>query len=135
MLHPSATFPHCLVLSPKSLFLVLSSVSLNALAQVVLRKAMLLMLPLGASASLQFVRKLISNPYLWAGLCCYTLSIGLWLAVLSRLQVSLAYPMLSIGYIIAAALGVLFLQESLGAYRVMGIVIICLGVILISRND
>lgn len=123
------------MLSPKSLFLIISSVSLNALAQVVLRKAMLLMLPISASASFQFASKLLSNPYLWAGLCCYTLSIGLWLAVLSRLQVSLAYPMLSIGYIIAAALGVLFLQESLGAYRVMGIVIICLGVILISRND
>jgi drug/metabolite transporter (DMT)-like permease len=123
------------VLSPKSLFLILSSVSLNALAQVVLRKAMLLMLPLGASASFQFARKLLSNPYLWAGLCCYTLSIGLWLAVLSKVQVSIAYPMLSIGYIIAAVLGGLFLQESIGTYRILGIAVICVGVILISRSE
>jgi drug/metabolite transporter (DMT)-like permease len=123
------------VLSPKSLFLILSSVSLNALAQVVLRKAMLLMLPLSASVSIRFARQLLSNPYLWAGLCCYTLSIGLWLAVLSKVQVSLAYPMLSIGYIIAAVLGGVFLQESLGSYRILGIAVICLGVILISRNE
>lgn len=123
------------MLSPKSLFLILSSVSLNAFAQVVLRKAMLLMLPLSASVSIRFARQLLSNPYLLAGLCCYALSIGLWLTVLSKVQVSLAYPMLSIGYIIAAVLGSVFLQESLGTYRILGIAVICLGVILISRTE
>jgi drug/metabolite transporter (DMT)-like permease len=123
------------MLTPKSLFLILSSVSLNALAQVVLRKAMLLAPPLTPAAPVRLALQLFSNPFLWAGLCCYALSIGLWLAVLSKVQVSLAYPMLSIGYIIAAVLGSVFLHESLSSYRILGIGVICLGVILISRTQ
>ena len=109
--------------------------SLNALAQVVLRKAMLLLPPLSLANPLRLALQLLSNPYLWAGLCCYALSIGLWLAVLSKVQVSLAYPMLSVGYIIAAVLGYVFLHESLSSHRMLGIGVICLGVLLISRTE
>ena len=123
------------MLTPKSLSLIISSVSLNALAQVVLRKAMLLAPPLTPAAPVRLALQLLSNPFLWAGLCCYALSIGLWLAVLSKVQVSLAYPMLSIGYIIAAVLGSVFLHESLSSYRILGIGVICLGVIFISRTQ
>ncbi len=123
------------MLTPKSLLLILSSVSLNALAQVVLRKAMLLVPAQPSAAPLRLALQLLSNPYLWSGLCCYALSIGLWLAVLSKVQVSLAYPMLSVGYIIAAMLGYVFLHESLSPYRMLGIGVICLGVILISRTE
>ena len=123
------------MLASKSLFLILSSVSLNALAQVVLRKAMLLMPQPTARAPLQLALHFLSNPYLWAGLCCYTLSVGLWLAVLAKVQVSLAYPMLSIGYIIAAVLGALFLHESLSSPRLLGIGVICIGVVLISKTE
>jgi drug/metabolite transporter (DMT)-like permease len=123
------------VLAPKSLFLILTSVSLNAVAQVVLRKAMLLAPPLTPAEPLKLALQFLINPYLWAGLCCYALSIGLWLAVLAKVQVSLAYPMLSVGYIVAAVLGAVFLHESLSSHRVLGIGVICIGVFLISRTE
>lgn len=115
--------------------LVLTSVSLNALAQVVLRKGML---TAGALPPLsQFVAlglALLGNVWLWLGMLCYAASIGLWLAVLSKVPVSVAYPMLSIGYIIATVLGVLYLGESVGIARFAGILLICGGVVLISRT-
>jgi len=122
-------------MNPATFGLILVSVSLNALAQVVLRKAML---TLGAlpplNQPIQVGLVLVGNVWLWAGMFCYAASIGLWLAVLSRVQVSAAYPMLSIGYIIAAILGVAFLGESVGYLRMVGIALICGGVVLISRT-
>lgn len=115
-------------------FLALFSVSLNACAQIVLRKAMLAhgaVPPIGEPVAL--VWWLTTNVYLWLGLACYAFSIGLWLVVLSRAEVSVAYPMLSIGYIIAAVLSFLLLGEAIGPAKIGGIGLICIGVLLITR--
>lgn len=115
--------------------LIFFSVSLNASAQIVLRKAML---TLGAMPSISqpvaLLWVFIRNIYLWGGLACYAISIGTWLVVLSSTQVSVAYPMLSIGYFIAAILGYFFLGEAIGPARLGGIALICLGVLLVSRT-
>jgi multidrug transporter EmrE-like cation transporter len=115
--------------------LILASVSFNAFAQIVLRKAMLKMGAVPSfSEPLAVAWALLSNAYLWAGITCYVLSLGLWLAVLSNVQVSIAYPMLSIGYVIAAVLGWFFLGETIGLARSGGILLICAGVVLVSRT-
>ena len=114
--------------------LVLVSVSLNALAQVVLRKAMTVgtLPPAHEVVALGFA--LASNLWLWAGMACYAASIGLWLVVLKRVEVSAAYPMLSIGYVIAAVLGLVFLGEQVGPMRIAGIALIGAGVVMIART-
>lgn len=116
--------------------LILSSVSLNALAQIFLRKGMLSLGSVGPDAAqiLRLVPRLALNAYILGGMLSYALSIGLWLAVLSRVEVSLAYPFLSIGYLITAAAGLLFLGEAVTPVRLAGIACICLGVALISRS-
>jgi len=122
-------------MNPATFALIVVSVSLNALAQVALRKAMLaagVLPPISQPVDLGLA--LVGNVWLWAGMACYGASIGLWLAVLARVQVSVAYPMLSIGYVIAAVLGVMFLGETVGVARIAGIGLICLGVLLISRT-
>lgn len=114
--------------------LVLLSVSLNALAQVVLRKAMTGPPLPPTSQVMALGLALVGNIWLWAGMVCYAASIGLWLAVLAKVEVGAAYPMLSIGYVIAAVLGFLFLGESLGAARIAGIGLIGVGVVMIART-
>lgn len=74
------------------------------------------------------------TPTIIAGLSCYVFSVVIWMAVLSRVEVSLAYPMVSIGYIIAALAGWYFFGESLSALRVTGIFVIILGVYLVSQT-
>ncbi|WP_352907458.1 EamA family transporter [Mesorhizobium sp. M0816] len=76
----------------------------------------------------------LSNFYLWTGLSCYAISVLLWLAVLSSNQVSVAYPMLSIGYVIAVLFSFLLLGEAIPLARLVGIALICLGTVLISRT-
>jgi multidrug transporter EmrE-like cation transporter len=114
--------------------LLVSSVSLNALAQVVLRKAMTVAVLPPASQVLKLGLALIGNGWLWIGGVCYVVSVGIWLMVLSRVQVGAAYPMGSVGYIVATILGVLWLGESLSLLRIAGLVTICLGVFMISRT-
>jgi multidrug transporter EmrE-like cation transporter len=121
-------------MTPATFGVVLVSVSLNALAQVVLRKAMTGPPLPPASDVIAFGAALMGNLWLWAGMACYALSIGLWLMVLSRIEVSAAYPMLSIGYVIAAVLGFVFLGENVGLERMAGIALICAGVLFVART-
>lgn len=118
------------------LFLVvLVSVSLNAAAQVILRKAMLTAAPLPPlDAPFTLMLHLAGNLYLWLGMLCFGGSIVLWLGVLSRIPVSAAYPLASLGYIVAAASGVLFLGETVTLMRAAGLALICIGVFVVAQS-
>jgi len=56
------------------------------------------------------------------------------LAALSKAPVSTAYPMLSLGYIVVACVSVLWLGETLSPAKMLGIALICAGVVLVSRS-
>lgn len=90
------------------------SVSLNAAAQICLRKTMVGVGPFpgGSSELLSYALAVVLNPWFIAGMTCYVVSIGVWLIVLSKLEVSVAYPLLSIGYVITAAVGFFFLGRT-----------------------
>jgi multidrug transporter EmrE-like cation transporter len=119
-----------------TLMLGFASVSLNATAQIALRKTMLALgsLPLAASDLIAFIAAVLLNLWFLLGMGCYAVSIGLWLVVLSKLEVSAAYPLLSIGYVITAVIGFFFMDESVGILRVSGLGLICTGLVLISRS-
>jgi multidrug transporter EmrE-like cation transporter len=75
-----------------------------------------------------------SAPF-WIGMLCYAASVCVWVAALSKAPVSTAYPMLSLGYVVVAAVSVLWLGESMAPAKVLGITLICAGVILVSRSS
>ncbi|MEE9986804.1 DMT family transporter [Agrobacterium pusense] len=112
------------------------SISLNALAQIALRKTMLAVGMPGAGGQpiLTYLFNLALTPWFLAGMSCYALSIGVWMLVLGKLEVSLAYPLLSIGYIIAAVIGYFYLGESVGVMRIAGIALICAGIVVLARG-
>ena len=118
-----------------SLFaIILGSVALNALAQVLLRKAMLEVGAMNFESPWHYLLTVALEPWLIAGMTCYAVSIVIWLIVLSKAEVSVAYPFLSIGYVIAAAMGFLFLGENVTLSRAFGIALICGGLVFISRS-
>ena len=69
-----------------------------------------------------------------AGLACYGISVVVWIMALSRVPVSLAYPMLSIGYIVNAFAAWHLFGESLTAQKLIGIGVICVGVWLVTKS-
>src|SRR5208337_188404 len=121
---------------PITLALAVGSVSLNAMAQIALRKTMLTAgpLPSGVANALGVAFSLLLNPWFLAGMTCYALSIGIWLIVLGKTEVSVAYPLLSMGFIIAAIIGYFYLGESVSLTRIAGIGLICFGIVVVSQS-
>ena len=74
------------------------------------------------------------QPWIAFGLVCYFISAGLWIVALTRVDVTVAYPMLSLGYVIAACLAWQFFGEQLTAARISGILIILVGVVVLARG-
>lgn len=116
--------------------LILISVLLNCGAQLCMKKGMIVVGEIsgGIAGMIAAVPHMISNVSLWFSAVFYVVSIGLWLVVLSKVDVSYAYPFLSIGYILSAVVGYYAFNEAVTITRIIGIVIICIGVIVISRS-
>ncbi len=74
-------------------------------------------------------------PYIIAGLFCVGISMLLWLTVISKLELSFAYPIVALSYIIILLFGWLALSERINATRIAGIGCIMAGVVLISRTE
>jgi multidrug transporter EmrE-like cation transporter len=119
-----------------SLALILTGVALNAAAQLLLKA--------GTNAVGQFAftadnivpvgTRLAFEPHILAGVTCYVVSLVVWIMGLSRVEVSIAYPMLSLGYLINALAAWYLFGESLSAMRLAGIAFIIVGVFVIARS-
>jgi len=75
-----------------------------------------------------------TNPFVVLGLASVGISSVFWLAALSKADLSYAYPMISMGYIITAVASWIFFEENLTILRMAGIFVICSGVLLMSRS-
>lgn len=78
--------------------------------------------------------EVLTRPAVVVGLVLYALSAVCWLGVLSRLDLSYAYPIVSVSYALVPLLAWMFLNEQIPPLRWLGIVIVCIGVIVISRG-
>jgi multidrug transporter EmrE-like cation transporter len=116
--------------------LILTGVMLNAGAQLLLKAGVT---PLGALSVdlnnlLPTMLKVLMQWPILAGLACYVISVGVWIVGLSRVEVSIAYPMLSMGYVVNALLAWWLFGEALGPMRWAGMVLILAGVLVMARS-
>jgi drug/metabolite transporter (DMT)-like permease len=82
----------------------------------------------------QIATRVLTTPLVLAGLSLYVLGAIVWLTVLSRVPLSLAYPYLALSYAFTPALAWIFLGEAVPSLRWLGIAIICAGVVVVSRT-
>jgi multidrug transporter EmrE-like cation transporter len=123
-------------MSALSFALVLAGVLLNAAAQLLLKAGT------NAVGSFEFAAanavpmglKLAVEPHILGGIACYVISVVVWILALSRVEVSIAYPMLSIGYVVNAVAAYYLFGEAVTATRLVGIGIIILGVFIVARS-
>ena len=123
-------------MSALSLALVLTGVLLNAVAQLMLKAGT------NAIGAFQFSTtnlvpigwKVATQPFILGGLACYAVSVVVWILALSRVEVSIAYPMLSIGYVVNAVAAYFLFGEAVGMQRLVGIGVIILGVYIVARS-
>lgn len=119
-----------------SFALILTGVLLNAAAQLLLKA--------GTNAVGHFDfqldnvvpvgLKLAFEPHIFGGLSCYVVSVVIWIMALSRVPVSVAYPLLSIGYIVNAFAAAWLFGESLTAQKLLGIGFIVIGVYFVAKT-
>jgi len=115
--------------------LIFTGVMLNAAAQILMKAgtnsvgyfefSMENILPIGW--------KLATEWHIVVALGCYALSVVIWILALSRVPVSIAFPMLSMAYIVNAVAAWYLLGEAFSLTKVVGMGVIILGVIIISR--
>ena len=119
-----------------SFSLILLGVLLNAAAQLLLKA--------GTNAVGRFEfsfdnlipvgMKFAFEPHIAAGITCYVVSLVVWIMALSRVEVSIAYPMLSIGYVANALAAWYFFGEAVSVMRLAGIGVIIIGVYIVARS-
>jgi drug/metabolite transporter (DMT)-like permease len=116
--------------------ILICGVLLNAMAQLALKAATRVSGPLiaGDAGVGQRALSVLAVPSFWYAMCAYGLSVIVWTVGLSRVPVSQAYPLLSLGYVINIGLAWWLLGEVPNLERVAGIGIIVLGVVLVARS-
>jgi multidrug transporter EmrE-like cation transporter len=116
---------------------IISGVLLNAVAQVLLKagtNAIGGAIHLTMSNWFETFVKVATQWPIIAGLACYGISLVVWIMGLSRTDVTIAYPMLSLGYVVAALGAWLFLGEAVSPQRLLAIAVIMVGVALLARS-
>ena len=119
-----------------SFSLLMTGVLLNASAQLLLKAGT------NSVGVFEFSRdnifpigwKLATEPHIAGGLGCYVVSVVVWIMALSRVEVSIAYPLLSVGYVVNAIAAYYLFGEAVTPMRLAGIAIIIVGVWVVTRS-
>ena len=75
------------------------------------------------------------NIYLLLGLMSYFISTVIWIVALSRVSVSIAYPMISLGYVFVALAAWFLFNEPLSSIKLLALGIITFGIILLACSS
>jgi multidrug transporter EmrE-like cation transporter len=115
---------------------LMTGVLLNAAAQLLLKAGTnaLGVLTLTREAWGDTLFRMATQGYFALGIGCYALSVVVWIFGLSRVPVSMAYPLLSVGYVVNAIAAHYLLGEAVTVSRWLGIGFIVIGVTLVARS-
>ena len=115
---------------------ILFTVLTNALAQVSLKYGMVQLGSLNFAGVNPIIKllQIVFSPFVFIGLCIFVISMASHLFVLSKVELSFAYPFLSLAYVVVAVIAYYLFHEDLNALRIGGIALICVGTVLIAQG-
>ena len=115
---------------------ILISVLASAIGQVLLKKGMDSMGPLTLTTNElgSILWRIATDPYVIIGMAIYAGGTVFWLVALSRADLSYAYPYASLSYVVMLAAGWLLFDENITSLRLLGTLVVGVGVFLISRS-
>src|SRR5262245_53767227 len=118
------------------IWFILFTVTTTAAAQILLKHGMMAFPNLNAARDgyIETVLKVLFQPYVFLGFCVLVISMVSHLYVLSKVDLSFAYPFLSLAYVIVLAWGFFVFKEQIGTVRLAGVALICLGTILVAQS-
>lgn len=117
------------------IYFIFLSIFLNAAAQVLVKYgARGIQFDLSLKQIVPTIISMVKNMCIMGGLVLYGISFIVWVKVLSQAELSYAYPMVSIGYIIIMLLSYILFKENITPVRIVGVFFIIIGVIFVSRS-
>jgi len=120
-----------------ALGLVAICIIFGAVGQIMMKGGMTQVGEIGGVGKLlspSTVFRIFTNPYVLGGLLLYAIAAFLWLGALSTLNVSFMYPLLSLGYVLAAIMGLMLLKEDITLLRWGGIIVVVIGCFMVLRT-
>jgi len=117
----------------KTILFILAAVFLGVLGQMFLKIGLQKTPPL-EGFTLKVI-KLIFKPYIFFGFISYGISSLFWIIVLSRTELSYAYPMVALGYILVFIFSWLYFKDHVTLTRIAGLILICIGVVLVAMTQ
>jgi multidrug transporter EmrE-like cation transporter len=116
--------------------LILAVVTTNAISQLLLKHGMNTIgrFDFAGGSLLKMLPVVAFNPYVVGGLTVLVFSMGLHLIALSRVDISFAYPFLSVSYVLVLIASYFWFGESINTARIAGIGLICLGTVFVARS-
>ena len=117
----------------KSLFLIVLTVIINTTGQFMVKTGIN---RVGTVSLTDFhsVLRALSSALVLGGFVVYFISAIVWISILSKSELSWAFPILSLSYVLTALLSPVLLNESFSAQRLIGTLVICLGVFLVYKT-
>ena len=115
---------------------ILVSVIAGAVGQLLLKQGMGTMGPVTIAPNQIFniIWRIGTNPYVVVGLAIYVGGTLFWLAALSRVDLSYAYPFASLSYVVMLVAAWQIFNENITPSRLLGTLVICVGVLLVARG-
>ena len=123
-------------MSAINLVFILSTVFLTSVGQLVLKIGVDSISDQGIEAKsyASFLIDSFTSPLVIGGLMIYGAAVVLWLWVLSRVELSIAYPFIGLSFVITLAFSVLLLNESVNSLRILGTLLIAAGCIFVAQS-
>lgn len=121
----------------KAIILVFLSVTIGIIGQYCIKAAMLKLGPLAFSTPNDIIIggwQIMKQPLIWIALPLYGAGFVIWALALSQLELSYAYPLLSISYVLVAFIALIFFNEPISLTRWAGIITIIIGIVLIGHS-
>jgi multidrug transporter EmrE-like cation transporter len=91
-------------------------------------------LPEGLAETILFLLRLLFNPWIISGIAAGFLAMLSWMAAMARFQLSYAYPFMSLAFVLVLGLSALIFREPLTATKIIGMILIIVGVAITSRG-
>lgn len=120
----------------KDYILLFFNVLLTVVGQMLLKKGALTVGRINSFRELiSKLTEVIFNPYVMGGISIYGFTTFVWLVILSRVKLSIAYPMLSLGYVLVIPFSWLVFKENIPIVRIIGAILICIGIYLVAQGE
>lgn len=120
---------------PNNIAIILASILMSSTAHIFLKKGMMThsLNTIKSDGVISLVWTVGTNPWVIGGMFLHVSALVVWLWALSKVDISFAYPFLALGYVLVSAMAWLWLDEELSQMKMLGMVIIIVGILILAK--